>query len=97
MMSEYELLRQKNIERNKCMLESLGFDGEVRVSTRKPSFTSGKKRPREQKTQRTVISTSIPQELLRRSARAAKLPPPDYREPTISLYGSHDNVVVNKR
>ena len=96
-LSEYELLRQKNIERNKCMLESLGFDGEVKTTSRKPSSLSSKKRPREQKTHRTERLTPIPQELLRRSARAAKLPAPDYKEPVSYSLDAYDKVGSNKR
>ena len=99
-MSEYEQLRLKNIERNRNMLKSLGFDSrEVKSSTSKPSPSSGKKRSRQQQTQRKegLESSAIPSELLRRSARAAKLPAPDYKEPQATFHDTYQNAVSNKR
>ena len=99
-MSEYERLRQQNIERNKNMLESLGFDREVKMSVKSSapkSSTSGSKKRSRQQTQGKEILKSIPTELLRRSARAAKLPAPDYKEPYVTFHDTYQNITSNKR
>ena len=100
-LSEYERLRQHNIERNKNMLESLGFDREVKISVKssapKSSISGSKKRSRQQQTHDKETLTSIPPELLRRSARAAKLPAPDYREPHVTFHDTYQSITSNKR
>lgn len=93
-MSEYEKLRQQNIERNKDMLESLGFDRDAKIpSSSSSSSIGGKKRSRQQQQlQKQRQVESIPPELLRRSARAAKLPAPDYKEASGTFQDSYKDI-----
>ena len=80
-LSDYEMLRMQNIERNRDFLNNLGIDNDKRDMHPKMTGSAPAKK-RRKILDSTGRPSMIPEELMRRSVRLSALPPADYKDST---------------